>query len=167
MGNPKGIKRDFAALERRRMKAVRFFREGLTDAEIARRLKVSRHSVGTWRSKFDKKGKGSLLAAGRAGRQRRLTAQQDQTIVVALKEGASAHGYSSDLWTLPRVAKLVEEIAGVKYHPGYMGDILKRLGWSCQRPSVRAKERNEAAIDHWKKKVWPRIKKKPGKSGAQ
>jgi transposase len=167
MGNPKGVKRDFEALERRRMKALRLFGEGLSDAEIARRLKVSRHSVGTWRKKFAKLGRTSLLAAGRAGRQRKLTAAQDRAIVAALKAGASASGYSSDMWTLPRVAKLIEKIAGVKYHPGYVGEILKRLGWSCQRPAVRAKERNEAAIANWKRKVWPRIKKKPGESGAQ
>lgn len=149
------------------MKAARLFEEGIKDAEIARRLKVSRHSVGRWRRQLDQGGQEGLLAAGRAGRKPRLVDEQDQLIIAALKQGASARGYISDLWTLPRVAKLVEEITRVKYHPRYMGAILKRLGWSCQRPVVRAKERNEAAIAHWKKKVWPRIKKKPKKSGAQ
>ena len=167
MGNQRGIKRDFGALQRRRMKAARLFEKGIKDAEIARRLKVSRHSVGRWRNQLNQGGQESLLAAGRAGRKPRLVDEQDKLIVAALKQGASAHGYASDLWTLPRVAKLVAEITGVKYHPRYMGTILKRLCWSCQRPMVRAKERNEAAIVQWQKKVWPRIKKKPKKSGAQ
>ena len=166
MGNPKGVKRDFEALERRRMKAVRLFEDGLSDAEIARRLRVSRQSVGTWRKKLAAKGKTSLTAAKRAGRPPRLTTDQECAVIAALKRGATAHGYASDLWTLPRVAKLIEKTTGVEYHPGYVGEILKRLGWSCQRPAVRAKERNEAAIAHWRKRVWPRIKKKPRQSGA-
>jgi transposase len=68
MGNPKGIKRDFSKLEKRRLKAAGLFQEGLADAEIARRLKVHRSSVGTWRRQWRKDGLGGLKAAGRAGR---------------------------------------------------------------------------------------------------
>lgn len=165
MGNPKGIKRDFEALKRRRLKASKLFRKGLSDAEIARQMKVTRNSVGNWRRIWSAHGAKGLAGAGRAGRKPRLGVEQDKAIVTALKEGASAHGYRSDVWTLPRTAKLVEKITGVRYHPRYMGDILRRLGFSCQRPIVRAKERDEARIQQWVKREWPRIKKKPKKSG--
>jgi len=37
--------------------------------------------------------------------------------------------------------------------------ILVSLGWSCQRPTGRALERNEEAIRHWKKVTWRTLKK--------
>ena len=40
MGNPAGVGRDFEALEKRRMKAVRLLEKGdLNQSEVARRLK--------------------------------------------------------------------------------------------------------------------------------
>jgi hypothetical protein len=38
------------------------------------------------------------------------------------------------------------------------------LGWSCQRPTGRARQRDEAAIRRWKQVRWPQIKKKPSRS---
>jgi transposase len=164
MGNPKGIKRNFKELETRRLKAGRLIKEGLKNADIARQLKVSRQSVGRWRDEQSKGGADKLRSAGRAGRKSKLTSTQEDKIISALQKGAKSHGYSSEMWTLPRVAKLIMEVTGVRYHPRYVGEILKRLGWSCQRPIVRAKERNEEAIQDWKKKEWLRLKKKQKKS---
>ena len=164
MGNPKGVKRNFKELETRRLKAVVLMRQGETNAAIGRQLKVSRHSVGRWREELKKGGVRQLHAAGRAGRKPKLTSSQAAEVVKALEKGAQAQGYSSELWTLPRVAKLIMDVTGVEYHPCYVGEILKRLGWSCQRPMLRAKERDEEAIQGWRKKEWPRLKKKPKKS---
>ena len=43
---------------------------------------------------------------------------------MALTKGARYHGFAADLWTLPRVATVVERVTGVKYHPGHMWKIL-------------------------------------------
>lgn len=165
MGNPKGIKRNFQTLETRRFKAAKLLKQGCTNAEVARRLKVSRQSVGRWRKELEAGGKQKLRSAGRAGRKARLSMKQENEILIALQKGASAYGYSSQVWTLSRVSKLIMEVTDVTYHPRYVGEILKKLGWSCQRPTLRAKERNEEAIENWKKKEWASIKKKPKKSG--
>ncbi len=74
-------------------------------------------------------------------------------------------GYATQLWTARRVVELIEHECGAKYHPGYVGRILARLGWSCQRPVGRAWERDEAAIRRWKRERWPELKKKPKKRG--
>ena len=165
MGNPKGIKRNFKELEIRRFKAAKLLKQGCTNAEVARQLKVSRQSVGRWREELEAGGTHKLRSAGRAGRKARLSVKQESEILTALQKGAAAHGYSSQVWTLPRVSRLIMEVTEVAYHPRYVGEILKKLGWSCQRPTLRAKERNEEAIETWKKKEWAHIKKKPKKSG--
>jgi transposase len=83
-----------------------------------------------------------------------------------LKRGPEALGYETGLWTSWRVAHLIEQECGVKYHPSQAWRILRQLGWSCQRPVGRAPERDEDKIRRWKQQPWPEIKKKPGKKGA-
>ena len=152
-------------MEKRRLKAAKLFEDGLTDSEVGRRLKAHRSSVGAWRRRWEEEGRSGLKAAGRAGRQSRLNDKQRSDVVEALENGARANGFASDVWTLPRVTELVKRVTGVQYHPRYMGEILRALGWSCQRPSMKAKERNEKAIANWRRHTWPAIKKKPKKSG--
>jgi len=89
-----------------------------------------------------------------------------QRIVAGLKRGPEALGYETSLWTSARVAHLIEKTCGVQYHPGHAWRILRQLGWSCQRPTGRALERDEEKIRRWKRQRWPEIKKKPKKSGG-
>lgn len=72
-----------------------------------------------------------------------------------LLKGPPAHGYATELWTLPRIGKLIEKRFGVRYHPGHLWWLLRRMGWSCQKPARQAKERDEAAIRAWREKRWP------------
>ena len=95
-------------------------------------------------------------AAGRAGRPPKpSTAQQLGEVEHALASGAEANG-TTDLWTLPRVAEVIERVTGVSYHPGHVWYILRDLlGWTWQRPARRALQRNNAAIQRWVKRRWP------------
>jgi transposase len=83
-----------------------------------------------------------------------------------------ANGFDTDLWTLERVAVVITQLTGVRYHPGHVWVILRRrLGWTLQRPERRASERDEEAIQRWVTQEWPRIKKgrpqhRPGSSSS-
>jgi transposase len=45
----------------------------------------------------------------------------------------------TDLWTLPRVAEVIERVTGVCYHPGHAWNLLRdQLGWTWQQPARRA-----------------------------
>ena len=79
-----------------------------------------------------------------------------------LREGPTAHGFATDLWTLERVAVVIEETTGVAYHPGHVWKLLKRMGWSVQRPARRAVERDDKAVAVWRAERWPKVKKTPG-----
>jgi transposase len=167
MGNPAGVKRDFEALERRRFKAFGLLGKGMSEAEVARRVGVHRQSVNRWAKQIEERGRAGLKGAGRAGRKSRLGEADLNRLEQTLKRGAEALGYETNLWTLERVAALIERDFGVKYHAGHVGWLLKRLRWSCQRPTGRAVERDEAAIKRWKKQRWPELKKKPSARGAR
>jgi len=102
----------------------------------------------------------ALRAAGRAGRLPRLDADQLARVERALLQGPTANGFPTELWTLPRVAAVIEAVTGVAYHPGHVWRILRqRLGWSRQRPARRATERDDDAIEQWVKQRWPNVKK--------
>ena len=166
MGFPAGVRRDFEALERRRMQAARLLEKGYSQSEVARRVGAHRQSVGQWAAELKEKGRTGLKKAGRAGRKPRLSERNRQRIVEGLKRGPEVLGYGTSLWTSARVAHLIEKICGVEYHPGHAWRILRQLGWSCQRPTGRALERDEEKIRRWKRQRWPEIKKKPKKNGG-
>lgn len=167
MGNPAGVKRDFDALENRRFEAFRLLKKGLGEAEVARQVGVHRQSVNRWVQQIEEHGRKGLKKAGRAGRKPRLSEAELKKLESKLKQGPQGLGYETNLWTLERVAKLIEQDFGVEYHPGHVGWLLGKLGWSCQRPMGRALQRDEPAIERWKKRRWPKLKKKPGNKGAR
>jgi len=157
-------RRDFQGLEQRRKRAARLFGVGERLAAVARKLQVSRQSVSRWFRQWKSGGTTALRGAGRAGRAPRLHAGQLQQVERALRAGARANGFNTDLWTLPRVAQVIERVTGVRYHAGNEWRGMRRMGWRLQRPARRAKERNEAAIRQWVAVRWPAVKKKPGAS---
>jgi transposase len=160
----RGIRR-LQRLRKRREKAIALFNEGERQAAVAAALRVSRQSVSRWYNDWLNGDARAIQGASRAGRKRRLTKDQVEQIRAKLLQGASAQGYASDLWTLPRVAKLIEAVSSVHYHPGHVWRVLRQMGWSLQRPSFRAKERDEEAIRRWKRGTWAQVKKTPKPGG--
>ncbi|MGH2456963.1 MAG: winged helix-turn-helix domain-containing protein [Acidimicrobiales bacterium] len=159
-------RRDFEGMEKRRRRAARLFERGVSQAEVGRELEVSRQSVSRWYADWQKAGTKALKGAGRAGRLPRLSDAQLRQVDRALRKGPRAHGFATDLWTLDRVARVIEAETGVRYHPGHVWKLLRdKLGWSRQRPARRAVERDDAAIARWVATDWPRIKRGP--AGAE
>jgi len=165
-GGGSGVRarRDFQGLEQRRKQAGRLFGAGERMATVARKLQVSRQSVSRWFWQWKGGGAKALRGARRAGRMPRLQAEQLRQVDLALREGARANGFNTDLWTLPRVSQVIERVTGVSYHAGHVWKVLRSMGWTLQRPARRARERNEEAIRQWVAKRWPAVKKKRGAS---
>lgn len=158
--------RDHVQMEKRRQQAARLFKKGCPAPEIARRLGVARQVAYRWKHIWQQGGLGALASKGPAGPKPKLTIAQMQKVTQELLEGPAAHGYKTNLWTLPRVAALIEDLTGVRYHPGHVWRLLGASGFSCQRPERRAVERNEKAIRRWQRVEWPALKKKPANKGA-
>jgi transposase len=87
-----------------------------------------------------------------------LSADQRDRLPGLLEKGAVAHGFRGEVWTCQRVAQVIKREFGVGYHPAHVSRILKRLGFSLQKPSL-ADQRDEDAIQEWKEKRWPKLKK--------
>jgi transposase len=157
---PKG---SAAELERRRRQAIALLQQGKTQAAVAESLGTSEASVSRWKTAYGQWGDAALAAKPHPGKPSRLTAAQRRRLAKLLLQGPRRHGYSTDLWTLARVAEVIAVNFGVQYHPGHVWHLLRSMGWSCQKPERRARERDEEAIATWRREDWPRIKKRPKK----
>lgn len=120
---------------------------------------VTPGAVVAWRKQYERKGDPGLAAKPHAGPHSKLSLAQRKKLLRLLEKGPQAHGYLTELWTLPRVAEVIRKQFGVAYDPSHVWRILQALGWSAQKPERRARERDEPAIQRWRKQNWPRIKK--------
>ena len=161
MGQPAGVKFDRVKLERRRMQAAKLLKEGVTEAEVARKIGVHRQSVNRWAKQLNSGGRSALKRARRTGRPPQLTAEDLHRIEKGLKRGPEALGYGTSLWTSWRVVDLIERECGVKYSTVHAWRVLRSLGGTPQRPARRALERDEDKIQRWKRQRWPELKKTP------
>jgi transposase len=161
-----------AARQARRERAAELFAQGRTQAEVARELDVSKQSASRWQAHWQADGASGLRSRGPTGRRPKIADDQLGVIQQALLEGALAHGFATDVWTLERIAVVIQGLTGVQLSNPSVWRLLRgRLGWSVQRPQRQAKERDEQAIQHWVAHEWPRIKKgraqnRPGLSSS-
>ena len=146
-------------LEARRRRALALVQQGLSLNAAARRLGCAASSVMRWVAAHRRHGAAGLKVRSAPGRPRRLTARQEARLLRELLRGAQAHGYGTALWTTQRIAEVIERTFGVRYHRAHVGRLLARNDWSPQKPERRARERDEAAVERWKRTRWPRVKR--------
>jgi transposase len=152
--NARGL-RDRQAFEGVRMQAGALLAAGHSQAEVARTLGVARQNVSRWHARWRQAGQEALRSAGPTGPDPRLSEAQRAAIDQALRQGARAHGFDTDHWTLARITAVIEQLTGTRYHPGHTWKLLRRMGWRLQRPARRAVERDEQAIARWVAEDWP------------
>lgn len=146
-------------LEARRRLAASLLANGSTCAEIAGMMGVDLSSVKRWKAAWMKGGVEALAAKPHPGRTPRLSPSQKRRLVKTLLRGPVKSGYQTELWTCARVAEVIHKKFRVDYHVDHVGRLLHALGWTCQKPEQRARERDEAKIAHWRAHDWPRLKK--------
>jgi transposase len=147
-------------LRERRLKAVELFKQGERQATVAQILRASKQSVSEWWNAWQRGDTRAINGSTRAGRKPRLGKDDIKLIERELLRGAIAHGYATELWTLPRVAQLISKVTGVDFHPGHVWRILRKMGWSLQKPALQARERDDAKVQQWIKQDWEEVKKK-------
>lgn len=144
----------------RRRRAAKLFQKGYSQAEVARRCGVSKEAARKWYGTWKRKGTKGLVTAQKPGPVSKLTEVKKKQVVDTLLKGPRAFGYHTDIWTLERVAAVIKRVARIRYHYRHVWRVLLSMGWSCQKPETRARERNEQAIKNWVRYTWPRIQKR-------
>jgi transposase len=147
-------------LEDRRRRALKLHKQGLSLNEVGRRLGCAASSVMRWRDALRQGGLRALKVRFSPGRPLKLTEKERRRLVKILLKGALANGYRTELWTTLRIAEVIKKNFRVRYHRDHVGRLMHSLDWSHQKPERRALERDDKQVERWKRKDWPRIKKK-------
>jgi len=146
---------------KRRVRAARLLLQGKAPAEVALKVGAPRQTVYRWLEVLNESGIDALREMSKGGRPAQLDSTQHEQLRRILLAGPQAAGFGTDLWTLKRVRETIKRHFGVQYSEVHVWRLLGKLGFSSQKPERRAKERNEAAIERWKKRTWPALKKSP------
>jgi transposase len=111
--------------------------------------------VSRWHARWQAGGLNALASRGPTGPAPHLSDDRRAAIDQALRQGARAHGFDTDHWTLERITTVIQQTTGTRYHPGHTWKLLRRMGWRLQRPTRRAVERDQQAIARWVAEDWP------------
>ena len=150
----------------RRFRAYELKQQGWKQDDIASALGVSKGAVSQWLSRADQLGWSALQARPHSGRPPELTVAQKQLLPDMLSHGAEAYGFRGDVWTCPRIGKVIAWEWGIVYHRSHVARLLKELNWTPQMPLERASQRDESAIATWRVEAWDELKKRPDWSGG-
>ena len=150
-----------SASEQVRLLAVLRLDDGWSRQDVCDFFDISMRSVKRWcKDRRDAGGDAGLLTRPRSGRPPKLGDAQAQQVLGWLGRSACDFGFATDRWTAPRVAAVIDERLGVRFNARYLNDWLGRRGVTPQMPQRRPRERDEALIDAWVRRDWPRVKKR-------
>jgi len=144
---------------KRRVRAARLLLQGKAPAEVAIKVGAPRQTVYRWLDVLNESGIDALRKMSKGGRPAQLDSDQHERLRRILLAGPQAAGFGTELWTLKRVRETIKREFGVRYSEVHVWRLLGKLGFSSQKPEKRAKERDEMAIERWKKRTWPALKK--------
>ena len=147
--------------EKKRLKAIEIIKDGATQAEAAKQVKVILRTVQRWWKLYRDHGIDGLKSTKATGRPCRLKKRETEKLKKILIKGAVAAGFPNELWTSKRVLSVIKSEFGADYHANHLPRLLRSLGFTPQRPQREAAEKNHVQIKKWVRYTWTRIKKKP------
>ena len=149
---------DKQAAERRKQ-GLEMHRAGISNNEIARKMHVQPQTVRKW---IREEAAGVSREYKRRGPAPLLTDKNIEKLKRELQRGAFAHGYAGDYWTLDRISQLIWQLFQKRYSASGTWRLMRRLGWSSQKPQRRSLQRDDEAVEAWTTQTWPKIKKRSG-----
>jgi transposase len=147
---------DYEALRRR---CVQLKQAGWKQAAIARAFGLTEGWVSQTLKTYREQGEAGLMTGKRTGAPSRLTADQLDQLTRELAKGAEQHGFSGQVWTRPRINEVITKLFGVSYDPSQVGRLLKKVGWSRQKPARQARQQDPQAVANWQAERLPALKK--------
>jgi transposase len=157
-------KRDQKELEKRRLQAGKMFEKGISQVSISKKFKVSRAAVCQWYAMWKEDGKKGLQSRGLPGFDSEFTEEKKKKLKTIILAGPIKSGYVTDFWTINRVRAVTKKELLIDLGYTRIWNTVLSLGFSCQKPERRARERNEKSITDWKQNTFPRLKKMGSKT---
>ena len=159
-----------AGQEQVRRKAVEAVLGGMMHVEAARMFGVTRQAVGTWMERYDLAGAAALKAQRRGrprGTGRLLPWQAAQTARAVVDRCPNQLKLPFWLWTRAAVGDLIARRYGVKLSVWTVGRMLRRWGFTPQKPVRRAFEQNPTEVRRWLREIYPQIRAQAKRQKAE
>lgn len=153
--------------EGRRWRALALHEQGWSGQAIAEALGVTGGAISQWLKRARVGGAEALRSHPPPGPTPKLTEAQRATLPAVLAKGAEAYDFVGDVWTTKRIAVVIKRVFGVSYHPAHVSRLMRQIGWTVQKPVVRASQRDEAKVWAWREETWPALSAKPRKRVAR
>ena len=150
--------------ELKRRQGYEMIEKGMKNSVISGELHVDRRTVYNWRLRMEKDI--DWKRRKQKGARSRLTNDQKEKLKKIIEEGALAHGYPTDLWTLKRMAEVIDKEFGVHYNTAYIWQILDSMGYSSQMPVTKAIEKDSEYVKKWLEKEYPEYVKEAKEHSA-
>jgi len=147
--------------EGRRLRAWELHEQGWKQKEIAQALGVTEGAVSQWFKKAKTEGTESLRHHPAPGPTPRMSDAQLAQLPSELSKGPEAFGFRGQVWTTARVAQMILQVFGIRYHPAHCSRLLRQIKYSQQKPIQKATQRDEIAIQTWQDEQWKQLKKRP------
>ena len=142
-----------------RRRGIELLEKGWKQTQIAEALGVSQSAVSKWKIRFKEEGKSMMTDKPLPGAPRQLTEAQEQELVQILKRGANAYGFEGDFWNYKRIKRVLLETFSIDLSVRQSGRILKRLGFSRQKPQTKSYQQDQEKVKAWKEQRLPQLKK--------
>jgi len=144
-------------MEWKRKQGYDLIEKNFKNSEISKILHVNRRTVYSWRVR--KENNVGYENIKQKGAKSRLSEDQKKKLKKILEDGSSQYGYDTDLWTLKRIAEVIEREFHVHYNTTYIWQILDKMGYSAQMPLATAMEKNQDYVNEWLKDQYPQYVK--------
>lgn len=152
--------REYDGLRRR---CIELLHEGHISQRVSEMLGCSASWVSKTQKRFELGGEAALKTRKPGGNTPRISESDVKVLVTELEKGALAHGFTGEIWNRKRVGAIIFKLFGQKYDPSHIGRILKKAGWTLQKPQVKARQQKAEAVENWRQEKLPALKKKPNR----
>lgn len=155
------------ALEEMRVSAVQRVEAGESPEAVAEGLGINRRTMYRWLEAFHYGGRDALKAKAIPGAPRKVDAKQLARLSRLLREKNPLQlKFVYALWTLAMIRELIREKFGVRLSEVSVGRLMKRIGFTPQRPLYRAWQQDPEAVERWQRETYPRIVKRAKRENA-
>lgn len=155
------------ALEEMRMSAVRRVEAGESPEFVAAGLGINRRTIYRWLEAYHYGGEDSLRAKPIPGAPPKLDAKQMEKLARTIRDKNPLQlKFEYALWTLAIIRELIRRMFGVSLSEVSVGRLMKRLGFTPQRPMYRAWQQDSALVERWRDEDYPKIAARAKREGA-
>lgn len=142
-----------------RVRAVKAVKRGWPASEAADAYGVSRATLYRWLTRYDDSGANGLHRQAGSGRPRKLDELAEDELRAIVLQPASEFGYETDLWTVPRLRRVITDRYQVSVSRDTVWRRLREAGLTYQKPEREYYELDEEARRKWRRYEMPKIRK--------